>query len=156
MLGGLPGQYSEQVEPPPPEALVLRFPPGGPDEVSKIRKEAKYVHRHHQQRRAEAWYRLSVWADRPRPGETREQTMTRLIHAAGLANVRVDDAQNSVFWWTTVGELTSRGFVLRKDGDPDERPEHYSVDLGPDEPSREVIELFVGAFKGPEQTGLMR
>jgi hypothetical protein len=146
-----------RVDPTPPaDALVLRFPPGGPDEVEKIRKEAKYAHRHHQEQTAEPWYRLSVWVDRPRPGETRDETMTRLVHAAGLANVQVTDARNSVFWWTSVGELAARGFELTKDGDDDERPEHYSVDLGQDVPTREVIQLFVEAFTGPEQTERVR
>lgn len=68
----------------------------------------------------------------------------------------MDDARNSVFWWTTVEALVGRGFTLEKDGDPDEAREHYSVDLGPTEPTRETVMSFVQAFHGPEETGRVR
>ena len=124
--------------------------------MEKIRKEAKYVHRHHQGESGEPWYRLSVWVDSAEADETLEDTMTRLVHAAGLANIQVHDARNSVFWLTTVRELEAAGFHLKKDGDPDERDEHYSVDLGPVVPTREVVESFVAAFRGPLETGRVK
>lgn len=140
-------------EHPPREALVLRFPPGGPDHVKKLRQEAKYVHRHHAKRvgKTEPWYRLSVWADVAAPDEPRTELMQRLVRAAGLGRVQVDDERNSVFWWAEAGDIYDAGFTFKKDEEPGEPPEHYSVDLG-DEPSREDVERFANTFHGPEKT----
>lgn len=130
----------------------MRFPPGGLDQVAKVRKEAKYVHRHHQSARVEPWYRLSVWADVAGPEESDDDLRLRLVHAAGLAGIDLDDLRNAAFWWTTASHLYERGFALKKDEDPDEPREHYSVDLGRDEPTRELVEAFVRLFTGPEET----
>lgn len=46
-------------------------------------------------------------------------------------------------------ELTRRGFAFYKDGDDDERDEHYSVDLGRDATLADA-ERFLGAF-GPAE-----
>jgi hypothetical protein len=141
---------------PEPDALVLRFPPGGADEVQKIRKEAKYVHRHHQSKKVEPWYRLSVWADVSRPSESTLELKGRLVKAAGLAGIRLDDERNDRFWWTTAARIYEAGFTFRKDEEPGEPQEHYSVDLGSEEPTRETIEVFVRAFQGQEETGHVR
>jgi hypothetical protein len=130
----------------------MRFPPGGEDEVAKIMKEAKYVHRHHQREVEEPWYRLSVWIGSPREGETEREVLQRLVVAAGLGGLRVDEERNRVLWRSTVGELLDQGFTFKKDGYPDEPDEHYSVDLGPAGPTREVVERFVKAFRGPVET----
>ncbi len=135
------------------DAVVLRFPPGGPDEVKRIRDEAKWVHRRRQRTAQGPWYRLSVWADCQRINESRDELMLRLIHAAGLGGIRLEDARNSQFWWSTVGELVSRGFLLKKDGYADEPYEHWSVDLGEQPPSVELVSTFVAAFRGPMSTG---
>jgi hypothetical protein len=137
---------------PPPEALVLRFPPGGQDQINKIRQEAKYVHRHHQGQAQEPWYRLSIWADVARGGETHLELMQRLVKVAGMGRIQLDAERNSLFWWTEAGRLYDAGFTIRKDMDPGEPPEHYSVDLG-DNPDRQVVERFAAAFRGPERTG---
>jgi hypothetical protein len=137
---------------PPPDALVLRFPPGGPDQVKKIINEARYTHRHHQDRRAEPWYRLSIWADVPKPGEKDEDVLLRLVHAARLGRIKIEDVRNGRFWWTTANRLYQLGFDILKDGEDGEPAEHYSVDLG-HEASRETVGRFVSAFRGPEQTG---
>jgi hypothetical protein len=150
---GRPDRYHALVsESPPREALVLRFPPGGKDEVKKIQDEAKYVNRHHQKVRAEPWFRLSIWADVPREGETAADLMTRLVGAAGMGRIRIADERNAAFWWTTAASLYDAGFEIRKDGRDGEPEEHYSVVLGT-EASREVVGRFVQAFLGPEQTG---
>lgn len=135
---------------PDPRAIVLRFPPG-PDSVVKILKEAKYNHRHHQRTRAESWYRLSVWCDLPRPGESVEDVLLRLVHDAGLGQIRLEDVRNSFFWWTSASTLYEAGFDLVKDGEDDEPQNHYSVDLGL-EPSREVVERFVTTFSEAMET----
>ncbi len=107
------------VPPPPPEALVLRFPPGGADEITKVRKEAKWANRAHQKAGGVGtWYRLSVWVDAPLPGESEDDLKLRLIRAAGLAGLRIEDVRNSVFWTTKVRELQARAFVFRKDENP--------------------------------------
>ena len=137
---------------PPREALVLRFPPGGPDDVQRIRKEAKWTHRKHQVE-GQPWYRLSLWVDVPRDSETQDQLKLRLVHAAGLNGIDLAAVRNSVFWWSTAGDLYDRGFLLKKDGDDDEAQEHWSVDLGGEPPSVERVEGFVSAFTGPERTG---
>lgn len=137
---------------PAANCLVLRFPPGGPDDVEQIRKEAKYNHRHHQQARSEPWYRLSVWVTAAREGELEEQVLLRLVRAAGIGGIRLADLRNRVCWTTTAGRLYELGFDRRKDGDEGEPQEHFSVDLGESEPARHVIVRFVSAFIGPRQT----
>lgn len=136
------------------EALVLRFPPGGPDDVKRIRKEAKWAHRRHQAegRPVTPWYRLSLWADSPRPAETVRELQLRLVRAAGLNGINLANMRNNVFWWSTAGELYDRGFLLKKDGYLDEPEEHWSVDLGDEPPSVDVVMSFVSAFTGPERT----
>jgi hypothetical protein len=134
------------------EALVLRFPPGGPEHVRKILDEAKYTNRVHQRGGdTRPWYRLSVWVDVQRAGESKAETLTRLVHAAKLGRIRVEDERNCVFWWTTVGTLNEAGFQLLKDGEDAEPMEHYSVDLG-NELTRERVSEFVAAFGRPEST----
>ena len=120
-----------------------------------MRQEAKYVHRHHQKNRVtpEPWYRLSVWADSPGAEESRLLLMQRLVRAAGLGRIRIEDERNSLFWWASAADIYDAGFQFVKDGDSDEPPEHYSVDLGPAEPTREVVQRFADTFRGPEQTG---
>lgn len=113
--------------------------------------EAKYTHRHHQRVRAEPWYRLSVWADTPLPGEATDETLLRLIHAAGLGRIRLEDVRNERFWWTSAQAIYDAGFDMLKDNDTDERPEHYSVTLG-DELSRSSVEDFVAVFGHPVGT----
>ncbi len=137
-------------------ALALRFPPGGPEDVKRIRKEAKWAHRKHQREgeQEEPWYRLSVWVDVQREGESRQDTMLRLVHAAGLNGINLTDIRNQLFWWSTAGDLYDRGFLLKKDGYADEPQEHWSVDLGSEPPSVVLVESFVGAFIGPERTGV--
>lgn len=131
---------------------MLRFPPGGQDDVTRIMKEAKYAHRHHQNVAAEPWYRLSIWADTPLPDEPLAHTLTRLIEAAGLGQIRIADDRNSRFWWTTAQALYEAGFTILKDFEDSEPAEHYSVVLG-EEIAKSIVESFVDVFRGPEQTG---
>ena len=49
-------------------------------------------------------------------------------------------------------ELIHRGFVFYKDGDDDERDEHYSVDLGNDA-TLDDVKRFLGAFGPAEERG---
>lgn len=130
---------------------MLRFPPGGPDQVKKIMQEAKYAHRHHQDFRAEPWFRLSIWADVPRVGEAVEETVLRLLRAASLGSIRIGDVRNDRFWWTTADRLYQAGFEILKDFEDGERAEHYSVNLGY-EASREVVGRFVETFGSAEVT----
>lgn len=119
-----------------------------------MRQEARYVHRHHQRQTVKPWYRLSVWTDVARHDETRLDLMQRLVHAAGLGRIRLDDERNSVFWWAEAGDIYDAGFTFAKDIKHDEPYEHYSVDLGED-PTTEVVAKFAGLFVGPEATGGM-
>lgn len=121
-------------------AIVLRFPPGGADQLKAIVKEAKYTSRHFGQ-----GYRLSVWASEPKPGETMEETLVRLVRAAGLGDLKVGDERNSRLWWAHASTLYDAGFGIGKDRYPGEPPEHYSVLLG-DEATRAVVEKFVQCF----------
>lgn len=95
------------------DAIVLRFPPGGPEHVKRIRNEAKWTHRKHQVagQAEEPWYRLSLWVDSAREDESQHELRLRL-----------------------------------------EPEEHWSVDLGPEPPSVDVVRNFVNAFVGPEGT----
>ncbi len=136
---------------------MLRFPPGGVDQATKIRKEAKYNNRHHAPNKAaggtvEPWFRLSVWTDVARSGETQQDLRRRLVLAAGLHGINLSTDRNAVFWWSTVAALRGRGFLLKKDGYPAEPAEHYSVVFGA-EPCTEDVLNFVEAFEGPVQTG---
>ncbi len=118
----------------------------------KVRKEAKWAHRVHEKRGGVGpWYRLSVWADAARVGETKDELKLRLVRAAGLGGISLADVRNSAFYTTKAQELLTRGFAFKKDGYPGEPWEHYSIDLGPEEPSRERVEEFVGCFEGPER-----
>jgi len=116
-----------------------------------MRKEAKYVHRHHQKIAEEPWYRLSAWTDVKRRGESDVEALQRLVIAAGLGSIRLDEVRNSVVWWTTAAQIYDAGFSLVKDGEPDEPKEHYSIDLGND-PGREIVDVLAGLFKGPRPT----
>lgn len=64
----------------------------------------------------------------------------------------LSDMRNAHFWWSTAGDLYDRGFLLKKDGYADEPEEHWSVDLGAEPPSVDLVETFVSAFAGPERT----
>ena len=63
---------------PPPDAVVLRFRPMSPQGVldraiaEADRSEGKHLHA------------VSVWADRARSGETREQLINRLLAASQM------------------------------------------------------------------------
>jgi hypothetical protein len=121
------------------DALVIRFRPTDPDRVLRIAAlEFRRIGR----------YRLSVFAAAKRPGETDATLRRRLLEASELAGM--DPANNPKFYvCAEAGELLERGFVFYKDGDDDERDEHYSVDLGADA-TREDVERFLGAF-GPAE-----
>ncbi|MGL5857395.1 MAG: hypothetical protein ACRC35_03130 [Angustibacter sp.] len=123
--------------------------------MKKVIKEAKYADRYQRPAGEQSWFRVSVWADVARQDESEDELKLRLVHAAGLAGIRLEDVRNAVFYWTRAGTLYDLGFDLKKDGDHDEREEHYSVDFGSD-PARPVVERFVQALKGPEQTGQVR
>ena len=119
--------------------------------MTKMRQEAKYIHRHHQQVAAGPWYRLSVWADTARPDEPKLDLMRRLVRAAGLNRVRIDEERNSAVWFTEAGRIYDAGFTLVKDGEVGEADEHYSVDLG-NQPERADVERLAAVFEGPQPT----
>lgn len=132
---------------------MLRFPPGGPEEIKRIRDEAKWTHRKRPtSEQSGTWYRLSTWVDVPAEGESTESLKLRLIHSAGLNGIRLADVRNAHFWWARAGDLYDRGFLLKKDGVEDEAREHWSVDLGSEPPSVDTVKRFVAAFTGPERT----
>ena len=60
--------------------------------------------------RAEPWYRLSVWADTPRRGEDRLDAVRRLLVAAGMGGIRIQDERNRVAWLATAGDILDAGF----------------------------------------------
>ncbi|MGO9286205.1 MAG: hypothetical protein ACLP75_25435 [Mycobacterium sp.] len=86
----------------------------------------------------------SVWADRARPGETREELIDRLLAISELHGVV---ATNNPDYWrcSTARELTDNRFTFEKDGWPGEPDEHYSVVLG-SPPQLEDAQRFVSAF----------
>jgi hypothetical protein len=122
-----------------PEALVIRFRPTDPDRLLNIAaKEHRRTGRHG----------LSVFAASRRAQESDDALRRRLLEVSELAGM--DPASHPKFYvCTQAGELLERGFVFYKDGDDDERDEHYSVDLGTD-PAREDVERFLEAF-GPAE-----
>lgn len=98
------------------DAVVLRFPPGGPEDVKRIRKEARWTHRKHQVegQPEEPWYRLSLWVDSAREGESRHELTLRLVRSAGLNGINLSDMRNVHFWWSTAGDLYDRGSCSRR------------------------------------------
>jgi hypothetical protein len=140
-------------DPPPRDALVLRFPPGGLGDERNIRKEAKWADRAHRKEFPDSGprFRLSVWTDFAREGETDAQLKQRLLDAAGTDGIRIDDDRNSVLWWSTAGALYDAGFTLVKDAYPEEPSEHWSVDLGSDELTR--ARAFAAVFGRSQQNG---
>lgn len=121
-----------------PEAVVIRF---RPTELDSVVKGAQKEHRR------TGFHRLSVFAARPFPGETQEQTEARLVRAAQLEGINLN--KNSNYWVTRRSELAD--FEFHKDGDSDECPEHYSVDLGTAEGLADACADFLGKFSGPEK-----
>jgi hypothetical protein len=121
----------------PEDALVIRFRPTTLTDVwSSAEKEFRRIGR----------YRLSVFADVARNGETGEELRGRLVRASAL---RINLAKNpKIFVCARAGNLTDRGFTFWKDGDDDEEAdEHYSVDLG-SRPTIADADRFLDAF-GP-------
>lgn len=123
----------------PRDALVIRFRPTNPDAVfAWAEKEHRRTDR----------YRLSVFADAKREGESAEDLRVRLLEASELAGV--DRSRNSKYYvCARAGELLDRGFTFWKDGDDDEVSEHYSVDLGPG-PTVEDVVRFLEPFGSVE------
>ena len=104
----------------PRDAIVIRFRPTDPETVFKRAERDS--------RRSGTW-RLSVFADVQRRGETEQDTINRLLAVSELSGIKAADNPR-YFVCVRAEELLSRSFVFVKDGDEDERPEHYSVDLG--------------------------
>jgi hypothetical protein len=123
----------------PEDALVIRFRPTSPDSVLKRAKnEFLRTGRHG----------ASVFATARRAGETDAAMRRRLLAVAELSGMSPEN-HPKYYVCATAEELIRRGFVFYKDGDDDEKDEHYSVDLGEDA-SRDDAERFLGAF-GPAE-----
>jgi hypothetical protein len=118
------------------DALVIRFRPIRADQVlaSAVKEHRRTGH-----------YRVSVFADIARPGESFEVVEARLLEAAGLAGI--DPVRNDRYFTCFAGQLLDRGFTFWKDDEPGEPAEHYSVDLG-ERPTLEDVNRFCGVF-GP-------
>jgi hypothetical protein len=74
----------------------------------------------------------------------------RLVAAAELTGIDLE--ANKHYWVTNGGALLDLGFTFWKDEEPDEPPEHYSVDLGPEATLEDQVNRFLSAFIGPEET----
>lgn len=123
----------------PGDALVIRFRPTAPDAV--LRRATQEFQR-------TGRYGASVFATVKRPGETESAMRRRLLAVAELAGMAPEN-HPKYFVCAKAEELIRRGFAFYKDGDDDERDEHYSVDLGTDA-TRDEAERFLGAF-GPAE-----
>jgi hypothetical protein len=130
---------------PHPEAVVIRFTPMSPQgvlhraELGARRSDGKGHHT------------ASVWADRARPGETREQVIVRLLAVTELHGL--DPARNPHLWWcSSAQKLLAERFTFEKDGYDGEPDEHYSVILGYP-PTLGDAERFVAAFTKERRPG---
>lgn len=123
----------------PGDALVIRFRPTDPDSV---------LRRAGQEQRRTGRRGASVFAAVKLPGESDETLRRRLLAVAELVGMKPDD-HPKFYTCAKAEELIRRGFVFYKDGDDDEKDEHYSVDLGADA-TRDDAERFLGAF-GPAE-----
>jgi hypothetical protein len=113
MSSDVPGSLADIAR----DAVVIRFRPTVPDAVWQWAvKEHRRVGR----------YRLSVFADRRRVGETEQEAIGRLLKASELAGI--DPEKNKKYCLcTSAAELLDLGFTFWKDGDDDEQDEHYSA-----------------------------
>ncbi|MHC1561996.1 hypothetical protein ACR9E3_23795 [Actinomycetospora sp. C-140] len=117
----------------PDDAVVVRFKP---NTIDGLRKRADQEHRRVGARR------LSVFADRARPGETEDDVVERLMAASELQGI---GAHNKKFFvCTRAEELKRRGFSFWTDSQGDV-PEHFSVDVG--EGTDERIGEFISSFE---------
>jgi len=123
----------------PGEALVIRFRPTEPGSVLKRASlEFRRIGR----------YRLSVFAAVKHSGETDADLRRRLLKASELSVIGSAN-HREYYVCTRAEELLARGLAFYKDGDDDERDEHYSVDLGTDA-THEDVERFLEVF-GPAE-----
>lgn len=121
-----------------PDAIVVRFRPTAEDAV--LKQAEKERNRPDGPGRP----RLSVFADVVRDDESRDDTIKRLVVAAGLAGL--DLARNKKFYICgAAGGLQNSSFGFYKDGDGDEVDEHYSIDLGDNVTPARAAE-FLGHF----------
>lgn len=119
----------------PRDAVVIRFRPTAPEDV--LRSAGKWF-------RFTGIYGLSVFADGAHEGESDEDVIERLLKASEMSNI--DPMKNKKYYvCTKAGNIMDAGFSFDKDGDDDERPEHYTVDMG-EQPTLEVVERFLEAF----------
>lgn len=119
----------------PGDAIVIRFAPTSPEKVLERAERGSRLYGRHLS---------SVFAARPRPGESDDDVIDRLLKASELANI--DPASNrGYFVCSRADRLAASGFVFVKDGDEDEVAEHYSVDLG-SAPAIEDAKRFLDAF----------
>ncbi len=118
-----------------PGALVIRFSPSRADRVLDRAQAA-----HEESGRWE----LSVFADVTRATENSEDLLARLLAAAKLHGIVL---QNNKYYWrcTHAAELLGLGFTFAKGGTPDERPEHWNVELG-DSPTIDDVRRFLEPF----------
>lgn len=135
MSAELPGELADV----PRDAVVIRFRPWEPESVwNSACKEHRRIGR----------YRLSVFADVKRRGETEEQVIDRLLRVSELS---IDPAKNRKYsLCTSAGKLADLGFTFWKDKEDGELDEHYSVDLGT-ETTQTGVERFLGAFHPAEE-----
>jgi hypothetical protein len=123
----------------PDDALVIRFRPTDPDSVlRRAGQEFQRTGRHG----------ASVFVAARMPGESDAELKHRLLAVAELVGMNPEN-HPKFYVCARAGELYSRRFVFYKDGDDDEKDEHYSVDLGT-EAVRGDAERFLGAF-GPAE-----
>lgn len=135
----MPIEESGEAVPVPGDALVIRFRPTSPDSVLKrASNEFLRTSRHG----------ASVFVTVRRAGETDAAMRRRLLGVAELSGMAPEN-HPKYYVCANAEELIRRGFVFYKDGDDDERDEHYSVDLGA-EATRDDAERFLGAF-GPAE-----
>lgn len=90
-----------------------------------------------------------MFADVKAEDESDDDLLRRLVTAAGLSGL--DISKNRNCWTSTSGSLQDLGLTFWKDGDVDEVPEHYSLDLGSN-PTVARVDEVLGAFVGPERT----
>lgn len=86
----------------PHDAIVIRFRPTDPETVLKRAERDS--------RRSGAW-RLSVFADVQRRGETEQDTINRLLAVSELSGIKAADSPR-YFVCVRAEKLLSRGFVF--------------------------------------------
>ncbi|MHA7176940.1 hypothetical protein ACX80D_09810 [Arthrobacter sp. Sr24] len=119
----------------PVNAVVIRFAPNSPNGILKRAMTAS---------RQSGYFRVSVFASPPLPGESEGSTIARLLDASELGGISTTNNEK-YYLCASAGAIERLGFIFVKDDYAGEIREHFSVDFGR-EPSLEDAQQLSDTF----------